>query len=112
MLSPTYTNATVSLYRKRAAVSTESGITAALWQWSVCPKVISLAFDCSSRHTLNKISLEAKEDDEHRKNTKHGTGNQYIVVVSVGCKQGVQTNRKRKLLCASVYEHRPKHVIP
>ncbi len=87
--APAAVCALLYLHERDCRFRRRNGVHGSPWQWSVCPKVMSLALDRSSRHTLDKVPLEAEENDEHRQDTKHGTCNQYIIVVSVGCEQGV-----------------------
>ena len=66
----------------------------------------------AGRHTIYYILLEEKENNKYRQNSKHGSGYQYIIVVSVGCEQGVKSYGKREFLSAFKYEQRPEYGVP
>src|SRR5699024_6816822 len=76
------------------------------------PHICFSAFYRSSYHTINKVSLEAKEYYQDRNDTKHGSGDQHVIVIAVRCQQSIQTDRQCKLICITIYHHRPEQVVP
>ena len=58
-------------------------------------------------HTIDQVSLEDQVDDQIGRIPEHGTCDQKVVVISIRCKQCIQTDSGVNLLCITEYQHRP-----